>query len=83
VKKTADYSGADMKALVDIAIESKLDEAIRLGKAVPVETKDLINAIKKHRATTKEWFQTAKNYALFANEGGLYDDILKYLKIKK
>ncbi|MGK0390582.1 MAG: transitional endoplasmic reticulum ATPase [Maribacter sp.] len=83
VKKTVDYSGADMKALVDIAIESKLDEAIRLGKPVPVETKDLLNAIKKHRATTKEWFQTAKNYALFANEGGLYDDILKYLKIKK
>ena len=83
VKKTTDYSGEDIKALVDIAIESKLDEAIKLGKPVPVETKDLINAIKKHRATTKEWFQTAKNYALFANEGGLYDDILKYLKIKK
>lgn len=83
VKKTTDYSGADMKALVDIAIESKLDEAIRLGKPVPVETKDLVNATKKHRPTTKEWFQTAKNYALFANEGGLYDDILKYLKIKK
>lgn len=83
VKKTTDYSGADMKALVDIAVESKLDEAIRQGKAIPVETKDLVNATKKHRPTTKEWFQTAKNYALFANEGGLYDDILKYLKIKK
>ncbi len=83
VKKTAEYSGADMKALVDIAIESKLDEAIRKGKPIPVETKDLIQATKKHKPTTKEWFQTAKNYALFANEAGLYDDILKYLKIKK
>lgn len=81
VKKTADYSGADMKALVDIAVESKLDEAIRLGKPIPLETKDFIKASKIHRPTTKEWFLTAKNYALFANEGGLYDDILKYLKI--
>jgi hypothetical protein len=24
-----------------------------------------------------------QNYALYANEGGLYDDILTYLKIKK
>ncbi len=83
VKKTQEYSGADIKALVDIAIESKLDEAIRSGKPIPIGTKDLVQATKKHGPTTKEWFLTAKNYALFANEGGLYDDVLKYLKIKK
>jgi transitional endoplasmic reticulum ATPase len=43
----------------------------------------LLNALKKHSATTKEWFKSAKNFALFANESGLYDDILDYLKIKK
>ena len=83
VSRTKDFSGADLKAVVDIAIEGKLDEAIRKGRPMPLNTKDLLNAIKRHKATTKEWFSAAKNYALFANEAGLYDDILSYLGIKK
>lgn len=80
---TRDFSGADLEAVIDIAIESKLEESMRKGKALPIETDDLLAAVKKHRATTKEWFQTAKNYALFANEAGLYDEILEYMNIKK
>ncbi|MEZ4953898.1 MAG: AAA family ATPase [Saprospiraceae bacterium] len=83
VERTKEFSGADLEAVLDIAIESKLEESMKKGKALPIETDDLLAAVKKHRATTKEWFQTAKNYALFANEAGLYDDILEYLKIKK
>ena len=82
-KLTKDFSGADLKALVDIAIEGKLEEAMKKGIPMPLTTKDLMNAAKKHKATTKEWFSTAKNYALFANESGLYDDILDYLKVKR
>jgi SpoVK/Ycf46/Vps4 family AAA+-type ATPase len=82
-KKTAGFSGADLEAVVDIAIESKLEEAMKKGVPQPIETKDLEKAIKAHRSTTKEWFSTAKNYALFANEAGIYDDILDYLNIKK
>jgi hypothetical protein len=33
------------------------------------------------KATTREWFATARNYALYANQGGAYDDVLKYLKM--
>ncbi|MCR9098702.1 MAG: AAA family ATPase [bacterium] len=83
VKKTGDFSGADLEAIIDRAIEGKLEEAIRKGIPEPLQTQDLEQAIKKHRATTKEWFSTAKNYALFANEAGIYDEILDYLKIKK
>lgn len=79
-RKTAEFSGADIQAIVDIAIESKLEEAMRKGIPTPLETDDFENALKKHKATTREWFGTAKNYALFANESGLYDDILDYLK---
>ena len=81
MKRTTDFSGADLEAVIDIAIESKLEESMRKGMPMPIETDDLVSAAKKHRPTTKEWFQTAKNYALFANEAGLYDDILKYLKL--
>jgi len=48
-----------------------------------LSTKDLLKSLKKHKPSTKEWFTTAKNFAVYANESGLYDDILHYLKLKK
>ena len=33
------------------------------------------------RSSTREWFSTARNHALYSNQAGIYDDILKYLKI--
>jgi len=82
-KNTKDYSGADLNALIDIAIEEKLVEAMDTGIPKPLSTKDLIAATKKHRPTTVDWFQTAKNYAMFANQSGLYDSILDYMKKRK
>ena len=82
-KKTDHYSGADIDAIIDIAIELKLESSFADGVPKPIETKDLLSAVKKHKASTQEWFTTAKNFAMFANDSGLYDDILSYLKIKK
>ncbi|KGO94715.1 ATP-binding protein [Flavobacterium subsaxonicum] len=82
-KLTADYSGADIEAIIDIAIEDKLEASFKSGIPEPIEEKDLANAVKKHNASTKEWFVSAKNFALYANESGLYNDVLSYLKIKK
>jgi len=81
--KTADYSGADLKAIVDRAVEAKLHEAVKVGMPKPLVTKDLLTAAKQVRPSTREWFSTARNHALYANEGGLYDEILEYLKIKR
>lgn len=82
-KKLEHYSGADIEALIDIAIEAKLEESFIDGIPKPLTTKDLLIAANKHKPSTQEWFNTAKNYALYANETGLYDEILKFLKIKK
>lgn len=82
-RKTPEFSGADLEALIDVAVEAKLEEAMRNGVPTPLRTSDLAAAAAKQKATTKEWFNTAKNYALFANEAGLYDDILQYLKLKR
>lgn len=79
-KKSGKYSGADLKALVDLAIEAKLTESIkRGGPPQPITGKDLTRAAKNHKPTTAEWFASARNYALYANEGGLYDDVLKWM----
>ena len=68
--------------MIDIATESKLEESLEKGSLQPITQKDITKAIKQHRATTAEWFSTARNYALYANETGLYDEILTYLNLK-
>ena len=80
-RKTKDFSGADLKAVVDQTIEKKLREAMKTGRPLPIVTRDLIAAAGELRPSTKEWFSSARNYALYSNQGGLYDDILKYLKL--
>jgi len=82
-KATKSFSGADLEAVIDIAVEEILEEAIKSGTPKPIQTKDLLAAAKKHHASTIDWFTTAKNYATFANQSGLYDDILNYLKNNK
>ena len=81
-KKCDGFSGADLKAVVDLAIEEKLREAMKKGIPSPLVTKDLVRAAGSQRPTTREWFATAKNYALYSNQGGAYDEILEYLKLK-
>jgi ATP-dependent 26S proteasome regulatory subunit len=81
-KKAENFSGADLKSIVDVAVENKLREAMKAGVPRPLSTKDLLAATGNVRPSTKEWFATARNYALYSNQGGIYDDILSYLKIK-
>ncbi len=82
-KKTDGYSGADLKAVVDVAVEEKLRVAMNSGSLQPIATKDLLEAVKRQKPTVGDWFQTARNHALYANQSGLYDEILAYLKINK
>src|SRR3954452_707591 len=76
-KKTDAFSGADLKAVIDVAIEQKLREAMRDGIPKPLTSRDLVTAAGQVRPTTREWFSTARNYALYSNQGGVYDDIIK------
>jgi AAA+ superfamily predicted ATPase len=80
-KKADGFSGADLKGLVDVTIERKLQQAMKEGVPKPICTKDLIGAAGIVKPSTREWFATARNYALYSNQGGTYDDILKFLKL--
>ena len=80
-KKTDQFSGADLRAVLDVAVESKLREAMKAGAPRPLTTKDLLAAAATVKPSTREWFATARNYALYSNQGGVYDDILKHLKL--
>lgn len=77
---TEGYSGADIQALVDRTVETKLEASFKSGELSAITTKDLLAAAKEQKATTREWFSTARNYALYSNESGQYNDILDYIK---
>ncbi|GDY20248.1 hypothetical protein LBMAG56_15930 [Verrucomicrobiota bacterium] len=81
-RKCEGFSGADIKAVIDVTVENKLREAMKSGVPLPIRTRDLLHAVAGQKPTTREWFATAKNYALYSNQGGAYDDILTHLKLK-
>ncbi len=82
-KRTEGFSGADIKAVFEQATEAALTEAMKKGSMVPVTGKMLNKAAKNVKPSTKKWFESAKNHALYANQSGFYDDILIYLGLKK
>ncbi len=82
VKKLDGFSGADLHGLVERAVEAKLRAALKQGAPSPLTEKDLMRAAKLVKPSTREWFSTARNHVLYANEGGLYDDVAKYLGLE-
>jgi transitional endoplasmic reticulum ATPase len=81
-KRTKNFSGADIKSLFDLATERVLSRAMKEGRLVPLATEDLIQAAKSMNPSTRAWLENAKNYALYANQAGFYDDVLSFLGIR-
>jgi transitional endoplasmic reticulum ATPase len=82
-RKTKGFSGADLKAMFDITTEQALSRAMREGRVVPLTTEDLLQTARDLRPSAKAWFESAKNYALYANQSGFYDDVLSFLNLRK
>ena len=80
---TDGLSGADLSDLIERAIEGPLKEALLTGKERDLTADDLASALSGSRASTSDWFATAKNYATFANSGGLYDELVAFIEARK
>ena len=78
--KTEGYSGADLVHLADSAIDLVIEEALRGAGTRPVRMPDFERALKEVKPSIGPWVETARNYALYANEGGAYDDLAAWLK---
>ncbi|RKN49366.1 ATP-binding protein [Micromonospora endolithica] len=83
VAGTEDYSGADLAHLCETAAEFAMADSVRSGEVRMIEQRDLERALKEVRPSTRPWMATARNVAMFANEGGVYDDLVAYLKRRK
>lgn len=78
--RTDGYSGADIRLLCEAAAEEALADSVRTGRPRPISQADLDRALKDVRPSTRPWFEVARNHAMFANEGGVYDDLMAYLR---
>jgi transitional endoplasmic reticulum ATPase len=78
-QRTALFSGADLRSLVERAVDRVIDEALDAGADVPIRRAHLDAALRDARPTTTDWLRTARNFVEFANHGGRYDDVLAYL----
>lgn len=77
--KTEYYSGADIENVVEVSTEKVISEIIKTGEERPLMMKDLLSAVENSTPSTLEWLKTIKNYVKYANQGGLYNDVDRYL----
>jgi SpoVK/Ycf46/Vps4 family AAA+-type ATPase len=80
---TEGYSAADIAHACESAAELALLDSARSGQVRMIGQDDLAAATAQVRPSLAPWFESARNVALFANEGGAYDDLAAYLKKRK
>jgi SpoVK/Ycf46/Vps4 family AAA+-type ATPase len=80
---TDGYSAADIAHACESAAELALLDSARSGQVRMIGPPDLVAAIGEITPSIGPWFESARNVALFANEGGAYDDLAAYLKKRK
>ncbi|WP_248924070.1 ATP-binding protein [Paenibacillus hamazuiensis] len=78
--ETKFFSGADLEQIVKDAVESAMERTFETGEIQPITQDDLRKAAKSRKATTLDWFATAKNYATFSDVNGDYQIVLDYVK---
>jgi AAA+ superfamily predicted ATPase len=80
---TDGYSGADIAHICETAAEQALLDSVQRGEPRLIGQADLEAAVGEVRPSLGTWFETARNVALFANEGGAYDDLVAYLRKRR
>ncbi|MEU3903842.1 AAA family ATPase [Streptomyces goshikiensis] len=83
VKLTDGLSGADLAHLCESAAETALLDSVRTGVVRMIGMKDMLDAAKQTVPSTEPWFASARNVAMYANDGGMYDDLVAYLKKRR
>jgi AAA+ superfamily predicted ATPase len=77
---TDGYSGADLAHLCESAAELAMHRALLSNDVRGITQGDLLSARCDIGPSTTEWFATARNFAMFANAGGPYDELLTYMR---
>jgi len=78
--RTEMFSGADLAHLCESATEVALEESLATGSVRKVGRADFETALKAVKPSTRAWFETARNFAMFANDAGTYDELIGYMR---
>ncbi|WP_055590170.1 ATP-binding protein [Peterkaempfera griseoplana] len=81
--RTALFSGADLRAVVERAVDELIEEALRGGGEPPLGTAGLLAAVDRVRPSTLEWLQRARAYVEFANGSERYEDVAAFLRTRE
>jgi len=80
VGHTSGFSGADLAALVETAVDYAIDSSLSPDNYSLLTNEHFAEAFTEVRATTGEWLGEAKNFSSYANQSGIYDDLKEFLK---
>ncbi|WP_379128669.1 ATP-binding protein [Paenibacillus sp. sgz500958] len=77
---TTHFSGADLEQIVRDAVERAIERSLESGTIQPITDDDMKRSIEGRKATTLDWFSTARNYATFSDINKDYELVLDYIK---
>lgn len=80
VARTSGFSGADLSAVVETATDFAIEESRSERDLEPIAPRHFVEALDDVRPSTGEWLAQARNFADYANEDRLYDDLQAFLK---
>jgi SpoVK/Ycf46/Vps4 family AAA+-type ATPase len=81
--RTHGWSGADIVHLCNSATEIALAKALDQNRVEPIAMEHLRTGLSSIKPSVRSWFETARNFALFANAAGDWDDLLAYMKAER
>lgn len=77
---TAQFSGADIDGLIELAKESALADSLARRSERPLAQSDFDAALPQMQASTLDWLRTVRNVVKYAGEDATYKDVERYLK---
>ncbi|MEM6900570.1 MAG: ATP-binding protein [Pseudomonadota bacterium] len=80
VKETSGFSGADLMALVETAVDYAIDTSIVDSDIALITNGHFAEAFEEVIPTTGDWLAEARNFSKYANESGMYKDLQAFLK---
>jgi ATPase family associated with various cellular activities (AAA)/AAA+ lid domain len=79
--RTEGFSAADLIMLCETAIEVATEGSLAGGER-PVGMEDFNHALLRVRPSPPAWLALARDFVLYAGHGGVYDDLLAYLRVR-
>ncbi len=82
-KTTEGMSGADLALICEQSTELAMELSMTSGQLRPINQQHLEDSARSVRPSIGDWLETARNYALYGNESGAYDELAVYLKKRR